>query len=132
MGLPKSSTGNTDTSEDQQAQIDILTSLLREANQRTAVSQAQYGVFANFAGGFAEGGYIPGGKWGVVGERGPEVISGPNTITPMGDGVSVIVNGDIINTPPGMQPVEVQGAKTIVQQGSRGYGRRPLGSARGY
>ena len=72
-------------------------------------------------------------KWGVVGESGPEVVGGPNIVSPMGgDGVSVVVNGDIINTPPGMQPVEVRGAKTIVQQGSRGYGRRPLGGAKGY
>lgn len=36
-----------------------------------------------FAGFFADGGMIPAGQFGVVGERGPELISGPATITPM-------------------------------------------------
>lgn len=35
-----------------------------------------------FAGGFASGGTIPSGKFGLVGEKGPEFISGPATITP--------------------------------------------------
>ena len=124
---------STELTEAQAFDKEYLERLLREANLRTAVSQAQYRVFENFAGGFAGGGYIPQGQWGVVGEQGPEVVGGPNSVSPMGGGgVSVVVNGDIINTPPGMQPVEVRGAKTIVQQGSRGYGRRPLGGAKGY
>ena len=42
------------------------------------------GSFASsFAGGFADGGNIPAGQVGLVGERGPEFISGPATITPM-------------------------------------------------
>jgi hypothetical protein len=36
-----------------------------------------------FAGFFANGGVIPRGQFGVVGERGPELISGPAQITPM-------------------------------------------------
>lgn len=36
-----------------------------------------------FAGGFADGGRIPSGQFGLVGERGPELISGPATITPL-------------------------------------------------
>ena len=36
-----------------------------------------------FAGFFANGGNIPAGQFGVVGENGPEFISGPATITPM-------------------------------------------------
>jgi phage-related minor tail protein len=39
-----------------------------------------------FAGMFANGGTIPGGQFGIVGERGPEFVSGPATITPMGGG----------------------------------------------
>jgi hypothetical protein len=35
-----------------------------------------------YAGGFAEGGKIPKGKVGIVGEKGPEVIQGPADITP--------------------------------------------------
>lgn len=33
-----------------------------------------------FAGMFAEGGMIPGGKYGIVGERGPELIRGPASV----------------------------------------------------
>ena len=36
-----------------------------------------------FAGFFAEGGKIPAGKFGVVGEEGPELIGGPATVTPI-------------------------------------------------
>ena len=36
-----------------------------------------------FAGFFAEGGKIPAGKFGVVGEEGPELIGGPASVTPM-------------------------------------------------
>jgi lambda family phage tail tape measure protein len=43
------------------------------------------GVKNLFGGFFATGGTIPRGKFGVVGERGPELISGPADITPMGN-----------------------------------------------
>jgi hypothetical protein len=33
-----------------------------------------------FAGMFAEGGMIPSGKYGIVGERGPELIRGPASV----------------------------------------------------
>ena len=40
------------------------------------------GVFSSmFAGLFADGGYIPAGKFGVAGERGPELINGPANVT---------------------------------------------------
>jgi len=143
MGRPDSTT-STDTSEGLQFQIDELARLLREANQRTAVSQAQYGVFAGtpVLGAFAKGGPVGRSGMYLVGERGPEIVglqqgaevhSAPESAAMMeAAGATVIVNGDIINTPPGKQAIEVQGAQAIVQKGSRGYGRRPLGSARGY
>ncbi|PHM35624.1 phage tail tape measure protein [Xenorhabdus mauleonii] len=37
--------------------------------------------FANFAGAHDSGGYIPAGKWGLVGEVGPELINGPAQVT---------------------------------------------------
>lgn len=43
-----------------------------------------------FAGFFANGGTIPGGQFGVVGERGPELVSGPATVTPMNTGNTVV------------------------------------------
>lgn len=47
------------------------------------------GIGKLFAGFFADGGFIPAGRFGVVGEEGPELISGPANITPMGGGQSV-------------------------------------------
>jgi hypothetical protein len=40
------------------------------------------GVTKNFGGFFAEGGNLPAGRWGIVGEKGPELISGPVNVTP--------------------------------------------------
>jgi len=55
--------------------------------------------FSNlFAGFFAQGGYIPGGKFGVVGERGPELVSGPANVTPMNGGGNVTYNINAVDT----------------------------------
>lgn len=43
-----------------------------------------------FAGLFAKGGTIPAGQFGVVGEAGPELVSGPATVTPTGGGDTVV------------------------------------------
>ena len=40
----------------------------------------------DFAGFFANGGFIRPGQFGVVGERGPELVSGPANVTPLGAG----------------------------------------------
>lgn len=45
-----------------------------------------------FAGFFANGGMIPSGSFGVVGERGPELVSGPATVMPMAGGGAVTYN----------------------------------------
>lgn len=54
------------------------------------------GIGGLFSGGFATGGYIPPGRWGVVGERGPEPAFGGRTgmtVTPnMGGGGGAVVN----------------------------------------
>lgn len=39
-----------------------------------------------FGGWFANGGTLGAGKWGIAGENGPELISGPASVTPMGVG----------------------------------------------
>lgn len=41
------------------------------------------GIGKLFGGFFADGGFLPAGKFGVVGDRGPELITGPANITPM-------------------------------------------------
>jgi len=53
------------------------------------------GIKNIFGGFFANGGRIPGGKFGIVGERGPEFIGGPANITPMGGGGSTNVTYNI-------------------------------------
>jgi hypothetical protein len=41
-------------------------------------------LFSGFAGLFADGGNIPAGQWGIAGERGPEIITGPASVIPVG------------------------------------------------
>ena len=47
------------------------------------------GLFSGF---FATGGQIPAGRFGVVGESGPELVSGPATVTPDFGGSNVTYN----------------------------------------
>jgi lambda family phage tail tape measure protein len=49
------------------------------------VSSVASGIGNLFSGFFATGGTIPPGRYGIVGERGPEYVSGPATVTPMGN-----------------------------------------------
>jgi lambda family phage tail tape measure protein len=50
------------------------------------VSNIGSGISDFFGGWFANGGSLASGKFGIVGERGPEIVQGPATITPMGVG----------------------------------------------
>jgi len=50
--------------------------------------------FNSFAGGFAAGGRIPAGQWGITGERGPEMISGPASVYPMA-GQAMMTRGGV-------------------------------------
>lgn len=50
------------------------------------------GIGDLFGGFFANGGTLGAGKWGIAGEAGPELISGPANITPMGGGQNVTYN----------------------------------------
>ena len=54
------------------------------------------GLFAGF---FANGGTIPAGQFGIAGEAGPELISGPATVTPMTGGSTVIYNINAVDAP---------------------------------
>jgi TP901 family phage tail tape measure protein len=101
---------------------ELLRTLLQQANIRTAVSQAQYGVLDQFQQGT---GFVP--------QTGPYMLHRGEAVIPANQNAEVVVyvNGDIVNVPSGRSPVEVEGAKAIVQRGSRGYGRRPLPGAVG-
>jgi lambda family phage tail tape measure protein len=55
---------------------------------------------SGFAGFFANGGMIPSGQFGVVGEAGPELVSGPAQVTPLGGGGdTVIYNISAVDAP---------------------------------
>lgn len=52
--------------------------------------------FSNiFSGFFANGGNIPAGTFGVVGERGPELVTGPANVTPLTGGLGTSVTYNI-------------------------------------
>lgn len=62
----------------------------RISGAATATGEAIEDFFAGF---FANGGTIPAGKFGVVGERGAELVAGPGTVIPMdGMGQNVTYN----------------------------------------
>lgn len=71
------------TKTDDSGRTAMLEELLRQANQRNLVFERQkpiidrYMETSGFAGMFAKGGSIPMGKWGIVGEAGPEIVRGP-------------------------------------------------------
>ena len=48
-----------------------------------------------FSGFFANGGNIPAGTFGVVGERGPELVTGPANVTPLNNGLGGSVTYNI-------------------------------------
>jgi hypothetical protein len=51
-------------------------------------------ISSAFGGFFADGGSLGAGQWGIAGENGPEMISGPANVTPMssGDSGPLVVN----------------------------------------
>lgn len=55
------------------------------------VSKAS-GLGGLFSGFFAEGGSIPSGKFGIVGEKGPEMVAGPATVTPNAGGAKINIH----------------------------------------
>ena len=61
----------------------------------SAVSGAGSWLKDTFGGFFANGGQLGAGKFGIAGEAGPELISGPATITPMGMGGTTNVTYNI-------------------------------------
>lgn len=71
---------------------DILEQLLRSQIQQVIAQVFSLGggkggggsaLGRLFGGFFASGGFLPSGKWGVAGENGPELITGPAQITPL-------------------------------------------------
>lgn len=50
------------------------------------------GLGSLFGGVFADGGTLGAGKWGIAGEHGPELITGPATVTPIAPAGNTTVN----------------------------------------
>ena len=63
-----------------QKYLDNPTGNAEELNRDTTIREK---MLQFFKGGFAGGGYIPGGSFGIVGEEGMEAITGPANITPL-------------------------------------------------
>jgi len=86
------------------------------------VSSVASGIGNLFSGFFATGGTIPPGRYGIVGERGPEYVSGPATVTPMGNTqVTYTINAVdaasfkalVARDPSFIHAVAMQGARSI-------------------
>jgi lambda family phage tail tape measure protein len=83
------------------------------------------GIGDLFGGFFANGGNLGAGRWGIAGEAGPELISGPASVTPMGGGgvtnVTYNINAtdamsfkQLVAQDPGfIHAVVMQGAKSM-------------------
>ncbi len=50
-------------------------------NSASGWASAATGILGLFSGFFDTGGSIPAGRWGIVGERGPEMVRGPASVT---------------------------------------------------
>ena len=108
---------------------DILETLLRSQIQQLLAQT--FGAFGRsggaaslgniFAGFFANGGMIPAGSFGVVGERGPELVSGPAQVTPITAGGNVTYNINAVDASSFKQLVarDPQFIHAIAQQGAR-------------
>jgi lambda family phage tail tape measure protein len=81
------------------------------------------GITSLFDGFFANGGSIGAGKFGVVGENGPELVGGPANVTPMAGSTNVTYNINAVDAasfksmiardPSFIHAVAMQGAKGI-------------------
>ena len=67
-----------------------------------------------FAGLFAEGGRIPGGKYGIVGERGPELVSGPANVIGTDQTAALMGGGGITQVTYNISAVDSRSFKDLV------------------
>jgi lambda family phage tail tape measure protein len=108
---------------------DILETILRSQIQQLIAKT--FGLFGKaggsnifgtmFAGFFANGGMIPSGSFGVVGERGPELVSGPAQVTPLAPSGSVTYNINAVDAASFKQMVARDPGfiHAVAQQGAR-------------
>lgn len=91
----------------------------------SGISSVASSIGSFFGGFFADGGSLAPGKWGIVGERGPEIITGPANITPMdqlGGNTTVVYNINAVDALSFKQLVARDPAfiHSIAMQGGRG------------
>lgn len=84
------------------------------------------GITDLFGGFFANGGTLGAGKWGIAGENGPEMISGPATIAPLGGSTSVTYNINAVDAASfkSMIAADPGFIHAVAQQGGRNVPRR--------
>jgi hypothetical protein len=85
-----------------------------------------YDPYEDFGGYFANGGTLGAGKWGIAGEMGPEVVSGPASISPM-SGTNVTYNINAVDAASFKQMIAQDPSfiYAVSQQGAAGVpGRR--------
>lgn len=90
-----------DTSGVDTSHADAVAALARqladEANARALVSEIALQTLGGaFAGGFAKGGILGAGQWGVAGEHGPEAVVGPAAVLPGGMHADIYIGGQKI------------------------------------
>ena len=90
------------------------------------LSDIASGISSIFGGWFANGGTLGAGKWGIAGENGPEMISGPATITPMGGSSMVTYNINAVDAASfkAMIAADPGFIHAVAQQGGRNVARR--------
>ena len=77
-----------------------------------------------FGGFFAQGGYIGQGKFGIVGERGPELVNGPANITPgvgSSGAVTYNINAVDVDSFRNLVASDPQFIHAVVQQGQQDF-----------
>lgn len=94
------------------------------------LSGSNNAFLAAFGGMFDTGGYLPAGKWGIAGERGPEIVKGPAVITGreetarmMGGGgsqINIINNAPVQVTPGPVRMEDGRRTQDIVIESLRG------------
>ena len=76
------------------------------------------GVFGLFAGFFQNGGFIPRGQFGIVGEAGPEFVSGPARVTSAADTADILSGAGGSNVTINVNAIDAQSFTETVTQPS--------------
>lgn len=97
----------------------------QQQQQQQQSSGGISGFFNNLFGGFfANGGFLPGGKFGIVGENGPELITGPANVTPGVGGagaVNLVINAVDARSFKQLVARDPEFIYSVAQQGARSF-----------